>query len=96
MITVFHNPKFVDLAFSRDIVADFQAAQMETSLEKVAEVQTEDLDEAYQDTNHIDRPWHDNESVTLIKKSRSTSIGDVMERNGERFIVDKIGFKRLP
>lgn len=43
----------------------------------VAIVDTDDLEIAFRDTNHIDCEWWENSNVTLIKKSRSTSVGDV-------------------
>jgi hypothetical protein len=44
----------------------------------VAEVECENLGDVFRLTNHIDESWWKNEGVTLVKESRSTSIGDVV------------------
>ena len=50
-----------------------------SDFEKVATVATTSLDEAFQKTNHIFRPWTENEEVVeSIEKPRSTSCGDVL------------------
>ena len=98
MITVYHNKRFTDLAmasYTSDIGEKFKELECQHSLEKVAEVQTDDLDDAFRDTNHIDRAWYENDNVKVIKESRSTSVGDVMELGGKRFIVASLGFKEL-
>ena len=47
------------------------------SLEPVAVVECEELGDVFRITNHIDHPWEENpEVVELIKRSRSTSVGD--------------------
>jgi hypothetical protein len=62
---------------------------------KVAEVDTNSLEDAFRLTNHIDEAWFNNPEVKVIKKSRSTSIGDVMELDGKKYIVNDIGFKEV-
>ena len=62
-----------------------------------AEVDTEDLEKAFELTNHIDANWWENEGVTHHKGSRrSTSCGDVMELKGNYFVVASAGFRELP
>lgn len=62
----------------------------------VAEVATELLGFAFERTNHIDCPWFENDTVTVIERSRSTSVGDVMVVNGDaRFLVAGTGFKQF-
>ncbi len=46
--------------------------------EKVAFVSTDTLEQVFHDTNHIDCEWWENLSVTLVKKSRSTSVEDLV------------------
>ena len=48
--------------------------------EMVAVVDGEDVDMAFQLTNHIDHAWWENSGVTLIgePQHRSTSVGDVV------------------
>ena len=58
-----------------------------------AEVDTDDLELAFQLTNHIDMDWWDNEGVTRYGGKRSTSCGDVMEKDGTFFVVASAGFR---
>ena len=46
--------------------------------ELVAVVEAENVEEAYYLTNSIDWGWWENEKVRMVKKSRSTSVGDVI------------------
>lgn len=62
---------------------------------KVAEVETDDIDAAYTLTNHIDRAWFDNPGVRAFgaPKLRSTSVGDVMVRNGVAYRCADVGWE---
>lgn len=52
----------------------------------VADVECANLADVFPLTNHIDDPWWGNAGVTLVKESRSTSIGDVVvASDGQRF-----------
>jgi len=54
------------------------------------------LDHAYQLTNHIDRAWWDNTNVTRVgPETRSTSVGDVIFRDGVAHRVASFGFDKL-
>lgn len=71
----------------------------------MASVETDDMDEAFRLTNHIDSDWMENKRVkafvvkAFVKQARSTSVGDVfMVWKGDKgkpqsFIVAPIGFK---
>ena len=62
----------------------------------VAEVSTTDLDEAYALTNHIDSDWTLNDRVrALAGAHRSTSVGDMLEYDGDYYAVEAHGFKRI-
>ena len=63
--------------------------------ELVAEVNTDNLEIVFRQTNHIDYPWWENDDVKVIKKSRSTSVGDVVEINGKFWLCETIGFSKL-
>jgi hypothetical protein len=63
--------------------------------ELVAKVDTISPDTAYELTNHIDIEWWDNNGVELVKKSRSTSMGDVIEIDGKAYLCEAIGWKAL-
>ena len=88
MIRVFHKIDSDYWTPSKEFVAkEFRA---------VAEVETDDLDKAFNLTNTIEVGWWENAGVkALVDRTRSTSIGDVMERDGEFFTVDRIGFKKI-
>ena len=64
-------------------------------IEHVALVATDDLETAFRQTNHIDWDWFDNTDVKTIKQSRSTSVGDVMIKDGLVYVVASCGFVHL-
>ena len=63
----------------------------------VAEVDTDDVDEAYYLTNDLGKDWWLNEGVTAhLVPCRSTSVGDVLVRpDGKVFTVSRLGYRRL-
>ena len=67
--------------------------------EKVAEINTTELDDAWTLTNTVEVSWPDKKGVkNLTGKGstdvRSTSVGDLMiTGNGDAFLVDYTGFK---
>jgi len=60
----------------------------------VAKVDTNSLDHAWQQTNHIDDSWLKNPDVEeFILEARSSKVGDIMkDENGKYHIVASIGF----
>jgi hypothetical protein len=96
MIAVYHHAEFTKY------VHDRLAWRRPGLLTKVAEVDTDDEDEAYQLTNHIDESWLENAKVTpLVEKARSTSVGDVLvdyRSDGSvssYVVVEPIGWRML-
>lgn len=64
--------------------------------EKVADVDTNDLDYAFERTNSIDCYWGENEGVTENGgEHRSTCIGDLMLVDGKFFVVAGFGFEEI-
>jgi hypothetical protein len=62
----------------------------------VGDVEGDDLDVAFEKTNHIDRPWTQNAGVSFKRLDvRSSSVGDVFELNGEYFVVASCGFTKI-
>jgi hypothetical protein len=54
------------------------------------------LDRAYFLTNHLDRSWWENAGVTRVgPECRSTSVGDVIYRDGIAYQVASLGFDRI-
>lgn len=62
--------------------------------ELVAEIDCETADEAFKLTNHIDRPWWEND-LKVIKESRSSSVGDIVEIEGKILLCLDLGWKEL-
>ena len=88
MIIVFHvkYPTFMPVANLKD-----------SELEPVAIFHGNNLDEAYERTNHVYGDWTETgaDDMTVIGNGhRSTSVGDVMVNDEGRWIVDRIGMKR--
>lgn len=96
MITVYHNDKFLDLSFEHNIAKAFKDKMMNVHLRKVADVDTNSLDDAFRLTNHISDSWTKNEEVNAaVVEPRSTSVGDVMEKDGKQYIVAMSGFEEM-
>ena len=56
------------------------------------------LEKAYMLTQNIEDGWWNNELVTNISQEdalRSTSTEDIMHINGEKYMVDIVGFRKL-
>ena len=66
-----------------------------TDYELVAEVDTDDLDIAFERTNTINRPWWENDRVKPLKQTRSTSVGDVVEVNGKYHLCEMAGWTEV-
>lgn len=63
--------------------------------ELVAEVDTDSLEVAFERTNTIMCAWWENEGVKALKETRSTSVGDVVEINGQRWLCDMVGWREI-
>ena len=64
----------------------------------VAVVNSDDLEDGFQYTNHIEASWHKNPAgivAPLPGDHRSTSVGDVFTRNGATYVVAPCGFTLL-
>jgi hypothetical protein len=100
MIKVYHNPDFLKYQFEPYVVADaldYLKLKARISLRMCARVDTDDLDVAFEKTNHISAPWYDNEGVFCYdRKARSTSVGDFMLMDdGTIYIVEGVGFRKI-
>lgn len=106
-IKIYHaNPSNVAEQFSGR-VEDLD----EERLQLVAHMRAESLDEAFAWSQHLDRPWHEDQERVLflhpgpypcgpspVATPRSTSVGDVLEdcETLARFLVAPLGFIPLP
>lgn len=100
MIRVYHNPQFLEYQFKPFEVTtriDYLKLKARISIHTCARVDTDSLDVAFELTNHIDKPWFDNDKVTCLnRKARSTSVGDfMMMEDGTIYIVEGIGFRKI-
>jgi len=85
-LKVYHakNPTFLD---TRPV--EFT----DKNFELVAEVECENFGDVFYLTNHVDHEWWKNTGVECIKRSRSTSVGDVVvAEDGQRFRCLSVGW----
>ncbi len=103
MITVFQAKNFRDACMVYDDVKAARELFIKGGYEKVADVDTNDNDVAYEKTNTFMRGWWDyngvteTEVVTNAGGRRSTSAGDILlDENNVYWLVAMCGFERLP
>lgn len=90
-IHVYHNPHFLD--FNPD--SGPEAPDLE-AIYLAAVVDTDEPEQAYHLTQHVYAEWYDHPAVTTVVRSRSTSIGDVVEtEEGRLLLVASFGFREL-
>ncbi len=99
MIRIFHNEKFMEWGFrtpgAEEVLRRYSSLQ---EMEFIAVVRTDDLDEAYRLTNNIDKSWTLNPEIIWSAEPghfRSTSVGDLMIRGKDVFLVDNVGFRNI-
>jgi len=97
----------MELTFGGDVALTEQAwkGQLEgASYKKVASFEIPDhvdaenfLDTAFEVTNTIDGPWYEHPQLNVEApyKFRSTSVGDVIEAGGKKYLVAGCGFEKL-
>ena len=97
MVTVFHNKKCRECLFLFDEkkMIDQLGNQKLADFEEVAKVNTDNLNMAYELTQHINQSWDKNCDVKVIKTSRSSSMGDVFYLNGKFYGVAATGFVEI-
>lgn len=106
MLTIYHNARlFLDSEYGSELRMALLKEQpitiVRSDLEAVATMDDSEfsdvqdaLDRAYALTNHKKSDWWDNEGIVSLREveERSTSMGDVIEVNGEFWIVAMTGF----
>ncbi len=86
-----------DITFKADPVA-IKAAYDLHQYGHVADVDTDDLNDAFRLTNHIDGNWCENEEVQYVigPNVRSTSVGDILiDKDDNAWAVARVGFAPL-
>ncbi len=81
MVQIYHNDDFLNYSFNK--VLDFSRCKL------VGQVDTDDLETAYADTQNIYDNW--NPSAPC----RSSSVGDVFKLNDSYFVVESCGFRKI-
>lgn len=63
---------------------------------KIAKINTNDLNKAYELSNSIENYWGENKEVVLYEeRNRSSSIGDIFIKNDKVYFVNVLGFEQL-
>lgn len=104
MITVFQAKNFRDACMIDDDVQAAKELFINGGYEKVADVNTDDLDIAYEKSNSIACGWWENDEIVNLDKTveerggcRSTSAGDILlDENNNYWLVAMCGFEKLP
>ena len=89
--------------FSRyaDITSDGSVSQvaialLEREYHLVAIISSDDINDGFKLTNHIEDDWRKNEGVIALPgEHRSTSVGDIIVKDGVTSIVSSFGFTVL-
>ena len=98
------DPKFTRYAdITHGYNAGKQLSQVAIALlkgeyELVAHIASEDLEDAFRYTNHVETSWHLHPAGIVSPTPgdhRSTSVGDVVVRKGRTYVVAPVGFKLL-
>lgn len=90
-IKVYHNPHFLEYRGRHSDIAPpvRPVAAVQIPVEVPAE---QALEIAYRQTQHVSRPWWDNDDVLL--HVRSTSVGDMLaDEDGNLVVVESFGFQ---
>lgn len=90
-IQVYHNPHFLEYRGRHSDIAP--PVRPVATVQIPAEVSAEQsLEIAFRQTQHVARPWWDNDDVLL--HVRSTSVGDMLaDEEGNLFVVESVGFQ---
>jgi hypothetical protein len=97
------EPKFsryadITTGFRPSLLPQVAVALLKGEYELVARIDSDDLEDAFRYTNHIETSWHKHPAhivTPMPGDHRSTSVGDVVCRNGRTYVVAPVGFKLL-
>lgn len=97
MIVVWRNCSFLQVRVREILTRQMPKAIPEDDLTPVAFVDTDELNEALELTQNLDRSWSSLPKVIpLFQGCRSTDIGDVLQQaNGSCFVITSEGFELL-
>jgi hypothetical protein len=74
-----------------------QADNFPQGYNHVANVECPQMSDVFRYTNHIDTAWWTNKWVDCLVKSRSTSVGDVIQdtESGDYFVCAPFGWDKI-
>ena len=92
--------RYADITAGRGekLLSQVAIALLKGEYELVAHVASEDLEDAFRYTNHIETAWHLHPAACVAPMPgdhRSTSVGDIVVRRGRTYVVAPVGFKLL-
>ena len=78
----------------------FEPTTFPDDFRHVADVAAREMGMVFELTNHIDHNWTENDGVTLARgidprRTRSTSVGDIVQSGNDWFVVAGVGFVQL-
>lgn len=88
----------ITTGFGERLLSQVAVALLKGEYELVATVMSDDLEDAFRYTNHIETAWHRHPAACVAPMPgdhRSTSVGDIVVRNGATYVVAPVGFKLL-
>lgn len=92
---VFHRTPLWPFPISAGVNISLVELAWPHAYQPVALVEADSPEVAYAATQHIECDWWSNEHVTLVRQSRSTSVGDVIEDAGHLWVAVEFGFRLL-
>ena len=110
MITVYHLAANIDREDQLDIMCMFDLEKIMPLIENkwrggayqpVATIDVDSLSAAWRLSNNVEESWIDNPEIVNRYGNerrygrRSSMVGDIMEKDGELFVVERIGFGKL-
>lgn len=98
MITVYHQQRAHEFARLWEPGYDKRPAPWPAHYEAVALVESDDLEEAWCLTNHVDEAWTDGPEDLVVARSdreRSSMVGDIFEVSDRFYVVTGCGFEPL-
>lgn len=98
-ISVLDTHAIFDIALTKSYVSILGLlASGRAFYKKVADIDSENLEEIFYLTNSIDEPWtkQSRRVKSFFESCRSTSVGDIVEVHGKFFLVCAFGFKVCP
>lgn len=88
----------ITTGFGEKLLPQVAIGLLKGEYELVAHIASEDLEDAFRYTNHIETAWHKHPAACVAPlpgDHRSTSVGDVVVRRGRTYVVAPVGFKLL-